>query len=123
MDRRLLWRSDEPELVMWDARGTEFGGAYFIQRVNNLNMGIQEIMELQTAHGCDEMQKLILSGDAWKMEGSYGRAAMAGLESGQFFLPDVTTFDYYGNRVPSRDELKPGTKGTLENSSRFWEEF
>lgn len=66
------------------------------------------------------LQKMIHSGAAWKMEGSIGRAAMNALESGACFLPNISHFDYYRNRVPARKELKKGTKGTLENSKRFY---
>jgi hypothetical protein len=62
----------------------------------------------------------LLYTEVWKFEGSYGRQAMSLLEEGACFLPDEPTYDYYGNRLPSRNELKPGTKGTLENSINFW---
>lgn len=83
-------------------------------------MNIQTIKRLQKEHGLEEMQNLINSGEAWKLEGSYGRAAMSNLESGACMLPKEAKFDYYGNRVPSRDDLKPGTKGTYKNSLNFW---
>jgi len=66
------------------------------------------------------MQTLIDNGTAWKMEGSCGRAAMQALESGACFLPEQASKDYWGNRIPSRNELKDGTKGTLGNSVAFW---
>lgn len=68
------------------------------------------------------MQALIDNGTAWKMEGSCGRAAMAALESGACFLPEQAYSDYWGNRVPSRNDLKEGTKGTLSNAVAFWEQ-
>lgn len=83
-------------------------------------MTIERITELQEMHGLKQMQDLINSGDAWKMEGSYGRAAMANLESGACMLPTESHRDYWGNVVPSRDMLKDGTKGTLGNSINFW---
>jgi hypothetical protein len=67
------------------------------------------------------MQDMINSGQAWQMEGSIGRAAMDLLESGACMLPLTPHSDAYGNRVPSRDMLQGGSKGTLENSIRFWE--
>lgn len=81
----------------------------------------QRITKLQKEAGVYEMQKLINSGEAWKFEGSYGRAAMANLESGACMLPKVFHKDYWGNVVPSRDVLKPGTKGTFQNSVKFWD--
>jgi hypothetical protein len=83
-------------------------------------MKIEEIRELQKAYGVSDLQEKIESGLVWKLEGSYGRSAMDALESGACFLPEVPRIDYYGSRVPARDELKPGTKGTLENSVKFW---
>lgn len=82
----------------------------------------QQIREAQAEAGLAETQRLIDSGAIWEFEGSMGRAAMAGLEEGVFFLPTTPTSDYYGNYIPSREELEPGTKGTLENASRYWEE-
>ena len=84
-------------------------------------MNFQSITKLQKEHGFDEMQKLINDGSAWKLEGSFGRQAMALLESGACMLPKSFKVDYYGNRIPSRDVLKAGTKGTYQNSKRFWE--
>ena len=78
------------------------------------------INRLQKEYGYSEMQDLINSGLAWKMEGSIGRQAMGCLESGACMLPKVSHSDYYGNRIPSRDELKKGTKGTYQNCKDFW---
>lgn len=67
------------------------------------------------------MQRLIDSGTVWSLEGSAGRSAMDALESGVCFLPTTRSRDYWGNTIPSRDDLKPGTKGTLQNSARFYD--
>ena len=83
-------------------------------------MNIERITEMQEAYGLKEMQDMINSGNAWKMEGSYGRAAMSHLDSGACMLPKERKSDFYGNLVPSRDDLKEGTKGTFENSVNFW---
>jgi hypothetical protein len=83
-------------------------------------MHFQTIKTLQEAHGYSDIQAMINSGQAWKMEGSYGRSAMSLLECGACMLPKEAHFDFYGNRVPSRDDLKNGTKGTFQNSQRFW---
>jgi len=55
------------------------------------------------------------------MEGSMGRSAMGCLEAGACMLPKVVYSDYYGNRIPARQELKDGSKGTYSNSRDFWE--
>lgn len=81
----------------------------------------KQIREAQAEAGLAETQRLIDSGAIWGFEGSMGRAAMAGLEEGVFFLPAKMTRDFYGNKIPNRNELEPGTKGTLENASRYWE--
>jgi hypothetical protein len=78
------------------------------------------IKKLQKEWNFAELQELINSGQAWKMEGSVGRQAMQALEVGACMLPKKAKYDYYGNRVPSRDELKPGTKGTYLNAKNYW---
>jgi hypothetical protein len=80
------------------------------------------IKKKQETFGFKELQDLIENGMAWKMEGSVGRSAMDALTSGACFLPLKTFYDYYGNPVPSRDKLEDGTKGTLLNSQRFWDQ-
>ena len=79
-----------------------------------------QITKLQKSYGVDIMQSMINDGTCWKMEGSQGRFAMSCLESGVCMLPLEPKLDYYGSRVPSRDMLKAGTKGTFLNSSNFW---
>jgi len=59
-------------------------------------------------------QNLINSGDAWNLEGHVGRTAMALIESGECILGEVGHRNYYGNYVPSRTEVAPGTKGSVE---------
>lgn len=64
----------------------------------------------------EAMQELINTGVAWRLEGSVGREAMAMIESGDCMLGDQSHRDYYGNYIPSRYEVKPGTKGSPEYS-------
>ena len=59
-------------------------------------------------------QEAINSGLAWRLQGSYGRQAMGLIEAGQCMLGEVGHRDYWGNYVPSRYEVKPGTKGSPE---------
>jgi hypothetical protein len=73
----------------------------------------------------DEMnlQDLINSGDAWRLEGSVGRAAMAAIKAGACCLGEEGHRDYWGNYVPSRHEVQPGTKGSVEYcEARNWGE-
>jgi hypothetical protein len=51
---------------------------------------------------------------AWKMEGSIGRRAMDLIRSGHCILGEVGHKDYCGNYVPSRTEVQPGTKSSVE---------
>lgn len=60
------------------------------------------------------IQDLIDSGQAWTMQGSYGHTAMAMIRSGQCLLGPVGHQDAYGNYVPSRDEVQPGSPGSQE---------
>ena len=69
----------------------------------------------------DDLQGLIDSGMAWRLEGSVGRAAMAAIEDGACVLGEVGHRDYWGNYVPSRHEVEPGTKGSLEYAERMQE--
>ena len=70
------------------------------------------------------MQRAINSGMAWKMQGSYGRAAMEALSSGFCMLGREQCRDYYGNTIPSRDDVALGTKGSkklvINNHGRAW---
>ena len=84
-------------------------------------MNFQRIKSLQKEYGYDSLQRLIDDGTAWRLEGSVGRAAMEALRSGICMLPKEHFYDAYGNRVPSRDELVTGTKGTFQNSQEFWQ--
>lgn len=61
-----------------------------------------------------DLQALIDSGMAWRMEGHIGRQAMAAIEAGECILGEQGHRDYWGNRVPSRYEVKPGTPGSPE---------
>jgi len=59
-------------------------------------------------------QELINTGDAWRLEGHVGRTAMGLIEAGQCMLGEQGHRDYWGNYVPSRFEVEPGTKGSQE---------
>lgn len=83
-------------------------------------MNYQQIKAHQKEQGYDQMQFLINNGMAWQMEGHIGREAMELLRCGACMLPKKAHRDYYGNRIPSRDELKSGTLGTYENSVNYY---
>lgn len=70
--------------------------------------------EVTTEEAIEGYQALIDSGDAWRLEGSVGRSAMAMIEDGHCMLGEESHTDYWGNHVPSRYEVKAGTKGSPE---------
>jgi hypothetical protein len=70
--------------------------------------------QLSELESVEFMQDLIDSGQVWKLQGSYGRAAMDLIQSGQCLLGPVGHRDAYGNYVPSRDEVQPGSPGSSE---------
>lgn len=66
------------------------------------------------AETIDAYQALIDNGQAWRLEGHVGRTAMDLIEAGLCILGPEGHRDYWGNYVPSRDEVEPGTKGSVE---------
>lgn len=60
------------------------------------------------------MQQSINGGVAWKFQGSVGRSMMEAINAGAAMLGKAPAFDYYGNRIPSRDEVQEGTKGSYQ---------
>lgn len=50
----------------------------------------------------------------WGPQGSYGRAMMDAIKSGHCLLGRAPAVDYYGNRIPSRSEVKPGSMGSIQ---------
>ena len=50
----------------------------------------------------------------WALQGSYGRAMMDAIQSGQCALGRDSAHDYWGNFIPSRDMVKEGTPGSIE---------
>lgn len=60
------------------------------------------------------MQNAINDGNAWKFQGSVGRAMMDALKSGVCMLGKTGASDYYGNYIPSRTDVKAGSFGSYE---------
>lgn len=59
-------------------------------------------------------QHLVDTGMAWKLEGHVGRTAMDLIEQGVIMLGEESHRDYWGNVVPSRHDVEPGSKGSAE---------
>jgi len=52
-------------------------------------------------HGVD-------TGIVWGLQGWYGRTAHAMLEEGTLKYPEKRTHDYYGNPIPTHEEISSG---------------
>jgi hypothetical protein len=50
----------------------------------------------------------------WSMQGSYGRTMMDAIKSGHCLLGVSDCTDYWGNHVPSRDQVVEGTVGSMQ---------
>ena len=55
-----------------------------------------------------------IKGGMWSLQGSYGRAMMGAIESGHCMLGTKSARDAYGNGIPSRNDVQPGTKGSYD---------
>jgi hypothetical protein len=51
-------------------------------------------------------QEMVNDGSVWKLQGCYGRRAMALLEAGVIKYPTKQTYDYYGNPIPTRARMR-----------------
>ena len=77
--------------------------------------------DINTIESDDEVSELeyyaaiqrAINGGLWGLQGSYGRTMMDAISSGHCMLGTKSARDYYGNYIPSRDEVKEGTKGSI----------
>jgi hypothetical protein len=79
-----------------------------INDINNIECD-EEVSELDYYRS---IQRAINSG-MWGLQGSYGRTMMEAINSGRCLLGPNRARDYYGNVIPSRDDVKEGTKGSI----------
>ena len=86
-----------------------------------MNLTLEQITELQKQYGVTKTQEGLNTGEIWFSEGSVGRFADDCLRIGVCMLPEHPTQDYYGSKIPPRNVLREGTKGTLGNSQAFWQ--
>jgi hypothetical protein len=59
------------------------------------------------------VQRMINAGN-WSLQGSFGRTMMDMIRSGQCMLGTSSAQDYWGNTIPSRDDVTDGTKGSRQ---------
>jgi uncharacterized cupin superfamily protein len=82
-------------------------------------MTLQDVELIEGETTCTEreyyqaLQRAINAG-IWDMQGSMGRAMMGAITSGYCLLGTKEFRDYWGNPVPSREQVKAGTKGSIE---------
>lgn len=72
---------------------------------------LEQDLEATPEDEAKSLQRAINDG-LWGLQGCYGRAMMGAIEDGRCMLGRKPAFDYYGNRIPSRDEVEPGTMGS-----------
>lgn len=79
---------------------------------------LDDILTLQDSESSDELryesiQRMINAGQ-WGFEGSVGRTMMDAIDNGCCMLGKDRARDYYGNFIPSRDDVVEGTKGSYQ---------
>ena len=80
---------------------------------------INDINNIEADNDCSELDyfksiQRAINGGMWGLQGSYGRTMMAAIESGHCMLGTSRARDYYGNTIPSRDDVVEGTKGSRQ---------
>ena len=95
-------------------------------------LSIKDINNIESEDGVDEYElyasiQRAINGGLWSLQGSYGRTMMQAISDGWCLLGTESFNDYYGNRIPSRTEVKEGTKGSpefvLEQRGQEWLDF
>jgi hypothetical protein len=69
----------------------------------------------------ETIQKAINTG-MWGLQGSYGRTMMDAIAAGYCLLGRNEAHDYWGNHIPSRDQVQAGTKGSYEYVAKEYSE-
>ena len=79
--------------------------------------------EVNEAEYYESIQRAINSG-MWGLQGSHGRTMMQAIDDGKCLLGLKPARDYWGNVIPSRLQVKDGTKGSWDyvkqNSGLVW---
>lgn len=83
--------------------------ALSLQDINTIEDGAEKPIDFYAA-----VQRAINSGTAWSLQGFYGRVMMEAIQNGYCMLGFHGASDYYGNRIPSRNEVQDGTLGSYD---------
>jgi hypothetical protein len=94
------------------------GGAEMAQTTSP-RLTLEDVLAAQD--GDDRALQRMIDAGQWSLEGSMGRAMMAAIEDGRCILGPEPAFDYWGNRIPSRFEVVPGTKGSVDYAAAMQE--
>ena len=68
---------------------------------------------LAAEDGEDDALQAMIDAGSWSFQGSMGRAMMDAIEDGRCILGPNGARDYWGNYIPSRFEVEPGTMGSI----------
>jgi hypothetical protein len=80
---------------------------------------IADINNIETEEDVNDVEyyqsiQRAINAKSWSLQGSYGRTMMEAITSGYCLLGKESTRDYWGNTIPSRDDVKAGTKGSYD---------
>jgi hypothetical protein len=80
-------------------------------------LNVDDIIEYENGEQDEQdtirmFQIAVNDGSAWRLQGSYGREAMALIDAGHIMLGKVAQQDYYGNLLPARTDVVKGSKGS-----------
>lgn len=79
---------------------------------------LNDILTMQDSESSDQLQyestQRLINAGQWGLEGSVGRAMMDAIDNGYCLLGKNRARDYYGNFIPSRDDVVEGTKGSYQ---------
>lgn len=103
----------------WKHLGSETGDPLIHHPFQSPHSALETVLAAQDDDAV-ALQRMIDAG-MWSLEGSMGRAMMAAIEDGRCVLGPEPAWDYWGNRIPSRDEVKPGSLGSIEYAAKMKE--
>jgi hypothetical protein len=50
-------------------------------------------------------QRMVNTGEVWRLQGMYGRRAQELLNAGEIDYPKKATYDAYGNKIPTQSDI------------------